>query len=60
MAQVLHQEDISVSDDFFQIGGNSLLAGKVMSRVAAAFPGVSRGFTLIFEVCKCCDMLPAS
>lgn len=49
VAQVLKQDGISVDADFFQIGGNSLLAGKVMSRISSMFE-VSKGFTLIFEV----------
>ena len=47
--QVLQQKPISRTADFFSIGGNSLLAGKVMSRINSTF-GSSGGFTMIFEV----------
>ena len=47
-AQVFAMSPISVESDFFLMGGNSLLAGKVISRVRRAF-AVDLPFTTIFE-----------
>ena len=41
-------QPISVDADFFMIGGNSLLAGKVVSRLRRAF-AVDLPFTVIFQ-----------
>ncbi|KAK9813644.1 hypothetical protein WJX73_001264, partial [Symbiochloris irregularis] len=46
--EVFAMSPISVESDFFLIGGNSLLAGKVISRVRRAF-AVDLPFTTIFE-----------
>lgn len=53
--QVFMLSPISVQSDFFLIGGNSLLAGKVISRVRRAF-AVDLPFTTIFEQRTIADM----
>jgi amino acid adenylation domain-containing protein len=46
--EVLKLERVSVQDEFFEIGGHSLAAIKVMSRVRAAF-GVDLAMVRLFE-----------
>ncbi|KAK9856141.1 hypothetical protein WJX84_010553 [Apatococcus fuscideae] len=46
--EVLQQKPISVDADFFQIGGNSLSAGKVVSRIRNIF-NINCPFTTIFQ-----------
>lgn len=46
--QVFQLQPISVDADFFRIGGNSLLAGKIISRLRSAF-SVELPFTSIFQ-----------
>jgi len=48
MPQVFQIQPISVDADFFKIGGNSLLAGKIITRLRSAF-SVELPFTSIFQ-----------
>ena len=48
MLQVFQIQPISVDVDFFKIGGNSLLAGRVISRLRQAF-AVQLGIKTIFD-----------
>ncbi|MFI6641777.1 amino acid adenylation domain-containing protein [Streptomyces sp. NPDC050504] len=47
-AQVLDREEVGVDDDFFQLGGNSLSAVRLLSRVRAAF-GAEVDVRAVFE-----------
>ncbi|WP_394829192.1 type I polyketide synthase [Pendulispora albinea] len=47
-AQVLGFREVGIHDDFFDLGGNSLIAGQVLSRVKASFP-VPISFSLFYE-----------
>ncbi|HVQ94814.1 MAG TPA: amino acid adenylation domain-containing protein, partial [Mycobacteriales bacterium] len=47
-AEVLGHEDLGVHDDFFELGGDSILAFRVLSRVRAAF-GVELPPRALFE-----------
>ncbi|WP_460724072.1 amino acid adenylation domain-containing protein, partial [Nocardia heshunensis] len=47
-ADVLSRERVGVEDSFFDLGGNSLVATQVVSRVSAAF-GVQLGVRALFE-----------
>ncbi|OQS16456.1 non-ribosomal peptide synthetase, partial [Nocardia donostiensis] len=47
-ADVLSQERIGVDDNFFDLGGNSLVATQVVSRIGAAF-GIQLGVRALFE-----------
>jgi amino acid adenylation domain-containing protein len=47
-AEVLGSPQVSIHDDFFESGGHSLLAGKVISRVAASL-GVEVPLRIMFE-----------
>jgi amino acid adenylation domain-containing protein len=47
-AEVLHIEDVGTSDDFFDLGGNSLLAVKLMSRIRDEF-GTTLPIAALFE-----------
>ncbi|MFQ6397929.1 amino acid adenylation domain-containing protein, partial [Nocardia sp. KC 131] len=47
-ADVLSLQLVGVDDDFFDLGGNSLVATQVMARVSAAF-GVRLGVRALFE-----------
>ncbi|WP_406233444.1 amino acid adenylation domain-containing protein [Nocardia sp. NBC_01009] len=47
-ADVLNLPVVGVDDDFFDLGGNSLVATQVMARVGAAF-GVRLGVRVLFE-----------
>lgn len=53
--QVFQLQQISVDADFFRIGGNSLLAGKIISRLRSAF-SVELPFTSIFQHRTIADM----
>ena len=55
LTQVFQLQPISVDADFFRIGGNSLLAGKVISRLRLAF-AVELPFTSIFQQRTIADM----
>ena len=46
--QVFGMGSISTGTDFFAMGGNSLLAGKVVGRLRSAF-GVELSFNIVFE-----------
>jgi len=46
--EVLNQEEIGINDDFFELGGNSLKATRVISRVNADF-NVSLDLSGLFE-----------
>lgn len=54
-ANVLNREPISADDHFFQIGGHSLLAMQVLSRIAEGF-GVELTPKAIFEYPVLCDL----
>ncbi|MEV6428724.1 amino acid adenylation domain-containing protein, partial [Nocardia sp. NPDC051463] len=47
-ADVLSQERIGVDDNFFDLGGNSLVATQVVARIGAAF-GIQLGVRALFE-----------
>ncbi|MBH0780918.1 non-ribosomal peptide synthetase, partial [Nocardia bovistercoris] len=47
-ADVLSQPRVGIDDNFFDLGGNSLVATQVVSRVSAAF-GASIGVRALFE-----------
>uniref|UniRef100_UPI002457AFAD non-ribosomal peptide synthetase n=1 Tax=Nocardia brasiliensis TaxID=37326 RepID=UPI002457AFAD len=47
-ADVLSQERIGIDDNFFDLGGNSLVATQVVSRIGAAF-GTQLGVRALFE-----------
>ncbi|MEU0504349.1 amino acid adenylation domain-containing protein, partial [Nocardia sp. NPDC005998] len=47
-ADVLSQERVGIDDNFFDLGGNSLVATQVMSRIGAAF-GTQIGVRALFE-----------
>ncbi|MEV0296671.1 amino acid adenylation domain-containing protein, partial [Nocardia sp. NPDC050710] len=47
-ADVLSQERIGIDDNFFDLGGNSLVATQVVSRIGAAF-GTQIGVRTLFE-----------
>ena len=53
--QVFQLQQISVDADFFRIGGNSLLAGKIISRLRSAF-SIELPFTSIFQHRTIADM----
>ncbi|MEG8180822.1 amino acid adenylation domain-containing protein, partial [Nocardia terpenica] len=47
-ADVLSQERVGIDDNFFDLGGNSLVATQVVSRISAAF-GIRLGVRALFE-----------
>ncbi|WP_245910083.1 non-ribosomal peptide synthetase, partial [Nocardia amikacinitolerans] len=47
-ADVLSQQQIGIDDNFFDLGGNSLVATQVVSRIGAAF-GIQLGVRALFE-----------
>ncbi|QSB13993.1 amino acid adenylation domain-containing protein [Natronosporangium hydrolyticum] len=48
VAQVLGIDQVGVSDDFFEIGGHSLLAARVVSRIRERL-GVAAGVRMVFD-----------
>ncbi|MGY2061684.1 phosphopantetheine-binding protein, partial [Nocardia gipuzkoensis] len=47
-ADVLSQDRVGIDDNFFDLGGNSLVATQVVSRISAAF-GIRLGVRALFE-----------
>jgi hypothetical protein len=47
-SRVLGIREVGIHDDFFQLGGSSLVAGQILARVRATFP-VQLRFDVVFH-----------
>jgi amino acid adenylation domain-containing protein len=56
--EALRTEDVSLTDNFFDIGGNSLLAISIMSKIEVAF-NISLGLKVFFDNPKIKDLSEA-
>ncbi len=61
-AELLSMEQIGVEDDFFELGGDSILSFRALSRIRAAF-GVALSARAVFDartVARLVELLPAA
>ncbi|MGH8964984.1 MAG: condensation domain-containing protein, partial [Actinomycetes bacterium] len=61
-AELLGMEEIGVEDDFFELGGDSILSFRALSRIRAAF-GVALSARALFDartVARLAELLPAA
>ncbi|HEX2264399.1 MAG TPA: amino acid adenylation domain-containing protein, partial [Pseudonocardiaceae bacterium] len=62
-AELLGMDQIGIEDDFFELGGDSILSFRALSRIRAAFGGVALPARAMFDVrtvARLVELLPAA